>query len=193
VSDIVRLALERAVGAWQQEVAEGESYDAARPIPPFFTLETLAIYAGPLAKDIAETRADVTVVRNGLFGLLPLKKPIPMRLFCEVCHTQHIDAGEFATKPHHTHACQFCGLTWRPSVEFTVGVQFLPGFKDMNAIVEPAGGAALELEASKARERMLSEIDSVLHGTEHWQGGRLDTIKHLVSVVGRLTRSGWGG
>ena len=56
--------------------------------------------------------------------------PIPMFLTCPLCGARHIDMGEFATKPHHTHACQGCGLTWRPAIEMTVGVQFLPGFKD---------------------------------------------------------------
>lgn len=59
-----------------------------------------------------------------------LKKPIPMRLVCEGCGKLHLDEGEFATKPHHTHSCQFCGLTWRPAVRNTVGVRFLPGFKN---------------------------------------------------------------
>jgi hypothetical protein len=54
--------------------------------------------------------------------------PIPMRLVCESCGKLHIDEGEFATKPHHTHACQYCGLTWRPAIPATVGVRFLPGF-----------------------------------------------------------------
>ena len=57
-------------------------------------------------------------------------KSIPMFLTCPICCARHIDAGIFATKPHHTHSCQNCGLTWRPAVEPTVGVQFLPGFKD---------------------------------------------------------------
>ena len=56
--------------------------------------------------------------------------PIPMVLHCPDCRARHVDAGEFATKPHHTHSCQVCGLTWRPAVVATVGVQFLPGFKD---------------------------------------------------------------
>ena len=30
--------------------------------------------------------------------------PIPMRLTCPSCGELHIDVGEFATKPHHTHA-----------------------------------------------------------------------------------------
>jgi rubredoxin len=59
-----------------------------------------------------------------------LSAPIPMRLTCPVCSALHIDEGEFATKAHHTHSCQSCGMTWRPAVVATVGVQFLPGFKN---------------------------------------------------------------
>jgi hypothetical protein len=60
----------------------------------------------------------------------PQPSPIPMFLTCPKCNARHIDEGEFATKPHHTHSCQSCGLTWRPAVEQTVGVEFLPGFKN---------------------------------------------------------------
>lgn len=56
--------------------------------------------------------------------------PIPMLLWCPTCHARHIDEGEFANKPHHTHACQSCGLAWRPAVVTTMGVKFLPGFKN---------------------------------------------------------------
>ncbi len=66
------------------------------------------------------------LVTNG--SVEPL--PIPMILHCPECSKRHIDAGEFATRPHHTHACQHCGLVWRPAVVPTVGVRFLPGFKD---------------------------------------------------------------
>lgn len=65
-------------------------------------------------------------------------EPISMVLHCPDCRTRHIDVGEFATKPHHTHACQSCGLTWRPAVVHTVGVQFLPGFK--NEATNPNSG-----------------------------------------------------
>lgn len=58
------------------------------------------------------------------------RRPIPMRLPCPECRKLHVDRGAFATKAHHTHACQFCGHVWRPAVEETVGVRFLPGFKD---------------------------------------------------------------
>ncbi|NUP07771.1 MAG: hypothetical protein HOW73_17120 [Polyangiaceae bacterium] len=56
--------------------------------------------------------------------------PIPMRIPCPACHELHIDEGDFATKPHHTHACQHCGNVWRPALVATVGVRFLPGFKN---------------------------------------------------------------
>lgn len=56
--------------------------------------------------------------------------PIPMLIYCPMCKARHIDEGEFATKSHHTHACQTCGHVWRPAVVATVGVQFLPGFKN---------------------------------------------------------------
>lgn len=55
---------------------------------------------------------------------------IPMLLWCPECGARHVDRGNFATKPHHTHACQHCGMVWRPCIENTVGVHFLPGFKD---------------------------------------------------------------
>lgn len=60
------------------------------------------------------------------------EQPVPMVLTCPACGERHIDVGEFATKAHHTHACQGCGIVWRPAIVPTVGVQFLPGFKDSN-------------------------------------------------------------
>ncbi len=56
--------------------------------------------------------------------------PIPLILHCPECRTRHIDENDFATRSHATHACQKCGLVWRPAIEPTVGVQFLPGFKN---------------------------------------------------------------
>lgn len=56
--------------------------------------------------------------------------PIPMLLWCPECGDRHIDLDEFAIKAHHTHACQSCGMVWRPCVLPTCGVQWLPGFKN---------------------------------------------------------------
>jgi hypothetical protein len=76
-----------------------------------------------------------TVIDSADRGLLSV--PVPMRLICpgrlpdgSMCARLHIDEGEFATKPHHTHSCQNCGETWRPMIGPSVGVQFLPGFKN---------------------------------------------------------------
>lgn len=68
-----------------------------------------------------------------------MSDPIPLILTCPLCRERHVDKGVFATKPHHTHACQHCGFTWRPAVVDTVGVQFLPGFRDeeVPALGEP--------------------------------------------------------
>jgi hypothetical protein len=66
--------------------------------------------------------------------------PIPMYLTCPKCNERHIDEGEFATRVHHTHSCQRCGLTWRPAVVPTIGVAFLPGFKN-----EPAAFMTFQL------------------------------------------------
>lgn len=59
-----------------------------------------------------------------------IERPVPMILHCPQCGHRHVDAGKFATKSHHTHSCQVCGHTWRPALAATVGVAFLPGFKD---------------------------------------------------------------
>ncbi len=59
--------------------------------------------------------------------------PLPLVMYCPAGH-QHIDEGEWATRPHKTHQCQFkvtqligghwglCGLEWRPADFPTVGV-----------------------------------------------------------------------
>lgn len=54
--------------------------------------------------------------------------PLPLLIWCPSCKARHVDEGEFAAKPHHTHACQRCGLVWRPALVNTVGVRWLPGF-----------------------------------------------------------------
>jgi rubredoxin len=60
----------------------------------------------------------------------PEPDAVPIILYCPMCQFRHIDVGEFAVKKHHTHACQNCGHCWRPAIVPTVGVQFLPGFKN---------------------------------------------------------------
>ena len=55
---------------------------------------------------------------------------LPLLLNCPCCGVRHIDEGIWATKKHHTHACQGCGMVWRPALVDTVGVRFLPGFRN---------------------------------------------------------------
>lgn len=74
---------------------------------------------------------------------------IPIRLFCPQCGKLHLDVGEWATRLHHTHACQHCGEVWRPAVVYTVGVRFLPGFRNSPpAETSPVEGPSEPLEAS---------------------------------------------
>jgi hypothetical protein len=90
---------------------------------------------------VRDLTSELAIVRNKLDGAeYELKRlldergsyPIPMLLTCPACGARHVDLGEFATKVHHTHACQVCGMVWRPAIVATVGVFFLPGFKDPN-------------------------------------------------------------
>lgn len=84
---------------------------------------------------------------------LVAQAPIPMHIYCPMCHTQHIDEGEWATRPHHTHSCQTCGHTWRPAVVCTTGVQFLPGFKDAapaSRKIQPVGAPFHKFNIVKA-------------------------------------------
>ncbi len=60
-----------------------------------------------------------------------LQAPIPMIMFCPKCGGRHVDVGAFAERPHHSHACQHCGVVWAPAVVPTVGVAFLPGCRDV--------------------------------------------------------------
>lgn len=64
--------------------------------------------------------------------------PIPMLLTCPAsgCGRRHIDSIDYvmgidwSKRPHKVHACQHCGHVWQPALVDTVGVQFLPGYKN---------------------------------------------------------------
>ena len=51
-----------------------------------------------------------------------MSDPIPMILPCPKCGKLHVDLEEWATKPHRTHLCSFCGHEFRPALVATVGV-----------------------------------------------------------------------
>jgi spore photoproduct lyase len=50
------------------------------------------------------------------------KQPVRVNINCPDCGAQHIDEGEWATRPHRTHQCQLCGRDWRPFDYPTIGV-----------------------------------------------------------------------
>ena len=87
---------------------------------------------------------------------------IPMLLWGPECGARHIDVGEFATKVHHTHACQHCGMVWRPAIVATCGVQFLPGFK--NELADQ------QLHADAERYRWLRK--------QHWSDSQLAVVSN---------------
>lgn len=118
--------------------------------------------------------------------------PIEMVMFCPSCLTRHIDAGEFAEKPHHTHACQECDVVWRPAVENTVGVQFLPVFHDEQSAGEEADEPALP---SKGIRQYPSDPDYIrgwlsnLYDALGIEDGTLADITRAV----KLLRVSWTG
>lgn len=103
-------------------------------------------------------------------------EPVPMVLHCPECKARHVDEGEFATKVHHTHSCQGCGLTWRPAVVPTVGVRFLPGFK--NADDE-------RTEADKKAERR----ETGVHPDE--PASIIEYDQHTLEAASAGLRPGW--
>jgi hypothetical protein len=102
-----------------------------------------------------------------------MEVPIPMILNCPQCSMRHIDEGHFAKKPHHTHSCQGCGMTWRPAIVDTIGVGFLPGFKD-EEVKQGDDKFCHYCKASvKIEEGFFKEIYVNLDGTHH---SCLDTV-----------------
>ncbi len=56
---------------------------------------------------------------------LPAPTLVRIIMHCPACHLQHIDKGEWETKPHRRHLCDGCGHIWQPSIWYTVGVKEL--------------------------------------------------------------------
>lgn len=72
---------------------------------------------------------------------------IPTLLWCPECGEQHIDEGEWETRPHKTHQCQSCGHEWRPYEVPTRGV------RDEKA-----------QQAQRDAEQRLGNLLAVMHG-----------------------------
>lgn len=108
------------------------------------------------------------------------ESPIPIRLNCPECSELHVDEGEWASRLHHTHSCQKCGHTWRPAVAYTVGVRFLPGFKNEvpknegaigETLLEMLTRAAKILSSHAAGENVDALIDHWAHQWEEMREG----------------------
>lgn len=54
-------------------------------------------------------------------GAMSVEIPLHGLLYCPRCHAQHVDEGEWAHRPHHTHLCASCGGRWRVE-PYTFGV-----------------------------------------------------------------------
>lgn len=124
--------------AWQDASMEASKYGGERSqllgyaFLAIRRVRSLGERVGMLDAELKKAREfpdAPTSERGQVFGIIG-PPPVPMLIWCPECSERHIDEGEFATKIHHTHSCQVCGHTWRPAVVPTVGVKFLPGFKN---------------------------------------------------------------
>lgn len=110
--------------------------------------------------------------------------PIPLILNCPSCGARHVDTGEFEKKVHRDHACQKCGLTWRAGLVPTVGVLFLPGYKnDRGLITKPCATCGVPVEDvddPNFKEPWLCYYCSCLHdGVE---------VKHALNQAGQVLK-----
>ena len=88
----------------------------ATPHCPFCAVESgQRLVDQMLSRERDELRAEVKKLKASI---------VPTILFCPVCGEQHVDKGEWATKPHRTHLCEECGHTWRPFEASTIGAVF---------------------------------------------------------------------
>lgn len=71
--------------------------------------------------DAAQFAADI-LLGELLGGAKVYSMKKQLILYCPECKKQHLDKGEWFTKEHKTHLCEYCGVTWRPYDYPTVGV-----------------------------------------------------------------------
>lgn len=86
-------------------VAEGEA---------MLVLESTEQHAKRIEAFLADSRAEVERLRD---------VGVSTELFCPNCGEQHVDEGEWASKPHRTHRCAYCGHEWRPYPVATYGIR----------------------------------------------------------------------
>ncbi len=117
-----------------------------------------------------------------------MSDPIPMLLWCPECKARHVDVDEFATKVHHTHSCQICGHTWRPAVVPTVGVQFLPGFKNEEWLVNGRKLEDREGGRSSVDQATIKQCRELLCRSGHCGDGNLPSL--IKRALGESYRQG---
>ena len=69
----------------------------------------------------------------------------PLR--CPKCWRDHIDSGEWASRPHHKHLCEHCGFIWRIEPYVFGGA--------------PIGGSVHDAALKRARADALEEAAKV--------------------------------
>lgn len=115
---------------------------------------------------------------------------IPMILLCPSCDQRHVDAGVFSEKEHHTHACQSCGFVWRPAIVATVGVQFLPGFKDDREATNSCGGWRLKEDIGDLRVSTTEKDGHFVTGIKHVSSPQHEGYSDIAFVADRA-RASW--
>lgn len=123
--------------AWCRMVRR-QVFDMYRPdiTPTLFVVLAGELYRDALELDIGP-RLDVAAPLKGMgigeqLGWLKRElgdgehAPIPMIIHCPSCHGQHVDEGEWKTRPHRSHRCSWCDCTFRLANVPTVGVAELP-------------------------------------------------------------------
>lgn len=98
---------------------------------------------------------------------------LPLIIHCPSCGLQHIDAGEWATRPHRTHACVTtpdgvgCDFKWRPANIETVGVKRLPDMSVDEHVTDILNLASKTASASTMLATLRKQIDFISKGTQN--------------------------
>lgn len=148
------------------------------------TKESLAILYRDALGELREARAKLAALEGA--------QPIPMLLFCPVCHRQHIDQTQLEkgwdNPPHRSHECQFCGCIWRPADVATNGVAAITsrGKADNWSAPAPSTQAGGEPDWKKAH-RHLDALD-------RWQARALAAEAEVLRLKEALEKlANWDG
>lgn len=114
-------------GCTTQEEHDGHQTEYSRDLMPWELEPHYSRHVEAMTREGLHHKTDIAeqlAVRDQ--QIERLKAPIPMLLRCPACNWQHVDRGEWATRPHRTHQCKVCRHEWRPANVCTVGVLELP-------------------------------------------------------------------